>query len=453
MQREKLSSRLGFILLSAGCAIGIGNVWKFPYMAGQNGGAAFVIFYLLFLIIFGVPIMTMEFAMGRAAQKSPVLLYQELEKKGHKWHFHGYVCMIGNYLLMMFYTVVSGWMLYYLYASIFGKYSNLSNDGISIFFQEMLSSPYINIICMIIIVVFGFFIISIGLQNGLEKFTKIMMVLLLFLMIALALNSIFLKGGKEGLLFYLKPNFSKMIETGITNVVISAMVQSFFTLSLGIGAMAIFGSYIDKDRALLGEAINVAILDTFVAISSGLIIFPACFAYNIKVDSGPGLLFITLPNVFNNLPLGRFWASLFFLFMLFAAFSTVLAVFENIVSCCMDLFKISRKKACYINAFLIIILSAPCALGFNLWSHIQPLGANSNILTLEDYIVTNWILPLGSIIFLLFCVSSKYGWGWDNFIKEANEGKGIKMPNWARIYVTYILPLIAVTVFLFGIIK
>lgn len=451
MEREKLASRLGFILLSAGCAIGIGNVWKFPYVVGQYGGGAFVLFYLLFLLIFGVPILTMEFSMGRAAQKSPVKLYQVLQKPNHKWHIHGYVCMFANYLLMMFYTVVTGWMLYYLYASITGSYIGLDSNQTVSFFTNMLLDYKAMLICTITVIISGFLIISVGLVKGLEKVTKVMMVLLIVLMLTLAINSIFLKGGMEGLIFYLKPDFNKVKEIGILNVIIRAMTQSFFTLSLGIGAMAIFGSYIDKKHSLLNESVNVAVLDTFVALCSGLIIFPACFAYNINVDSGPSLLFITLPNVFNNLVAGRLWGSLFFLFMLFAAYSTVLAVFENIISCCMDLFKISRKKACYINMFLLILLSLPCALGFNLLSNIQPLGVGSTILDLEDYLVSNILLPLGSLIFLIFC-TSKYGWGYDNFIQEANTGKGMKLQKWMKFYLKYVLPILLIVVFILGLI-
>lgn len=451
MEREKLASRLGFILLSAGCAIGIGNVWKFPYVVGQYGGGAFVLFYLLFLLIFGVPILTMEFSMGRAAQKSPVKLYQVLQKPNHKWHIHGYVCMFANYLLMMFYTVVTGWMLYYLYASITGLYIGLDSNQTVSFFTNMLLDYKAMLICTITVIISGFLIISVGLVKGLEKVTKVMMVLLIVLMLTLAINSIFLKGGMEGLIFYLKPDFNKVKEIGILNVIIRAMTQSFFTLSLGIGAMAIFGSYIDKKHSLLNESVNVAVLDTFVALCSGLIIFPACFAYNINVDSGPSLLFITLPNVFNNLVAGRLWGSLFFLFMLFAAYSTVLAVFENIISCCMDLFKISRKKACYINMILLILLSLPCALGFNLLSNIQPLGVGSTILDLEDYLVSNILLPLGSLIFLIFC-TSKYGWGYDNFIQEANTGKGMKLQKWMQFYLKYVLPILLIVVFILGLI-
>ncbi|MDU0939752.1 MAG: sodium-dependent transporter [Clostridiales bacterium] len=452
MERERFGSRLGFILISAGCAIGIGNVWKFPYMVGQNGGGIFVLFYLLFLVIFGIPIMTMEFSIGRAAQKSPVKLYQQLEKPGQKWHIHGYVSMAGNYILMMFYTVVCGWMLYYLYAAVTGKYSGMNSEQIGGFFSELLSSPVRLIVCMGIVVAVGFLIISIGLQNGLEKVSKVMMVLLIILMAVLAVNSIFLQGGGEGLKFYLKPDLNKMNEVGIGNVVLGAMTQAFFTLSIGMGAMAIFGSYIGKERSLFGESINIAILDTLVAICSGLIIFPACAAYNIDVTSGPSLLFITLPNVFNHLPGGRIWGSLFFLFMLFAAFSTVLAVFENIISCCMDLFGWSRKKACYLNIIIMFAMALPCALGFNVLSGIHPMGGTSGILDFEDFLVSNLILPLGSLVILFFCVLNK-GWGWNNFFKEANTGKGPKLPRWTRGYLTFVLPVIVAIVFIMGIIK
>ncbi len=452
MEREKFSSRLGFILISAGCAIGIGNVWKFPYMVGQNGGGIFVLFYLLFLVILGIPIMTMEFAIGRAAQKSPVKLYQQLQKPGQKWHIHGYLSMAGVYILMMFYTVVCGWMLYYLYASVAGKYEGMSNEQIGGLFSNLLSNPAALIICMAIVVVVGFLIISMGLQKGLESVSKVMMVLLIILMAALAINSIFLKGGGEGLKFYLKPDLVKFHEAGIGNVVLGAMTQAFFTLSIGTGAMAIFGSYIGREHALFGESINIAILDTIVAVCSGLIIFPACAAYNIDVTSGPSLLFITLPNVFNNLPGGRIWGSLFFLFMLFAAFSTVLAVFENIISCCMDLFGWSRKKACYINMAVMFVLSLPCALGFNVLAGIHPMGGSSGILDLEDFIVSNILLPLGSMIILFFCVLKK-GWGWNNFLKEANTGKGLKLPKWMRGYLTFVLPVIVAIVFIMGIVN
>ncbi|WP_026624505.1 sodium-dependent transporter [Eggerthia catenaformis] len=452
MEREKLGSRLGFILLSAGCAIGIGNVWKFPYMTGQNGGGFFVLFYLLFLVLFGVPIMAMEFSVGRAARKSPVKMFQKLEKKGTFWHFHGYICMLGNYLLMMFYTVVAGWMLYYVYASITGLYHSMNNKQIVDVFKGLLNNPMILFICTCTIIISGFFILSIGLENGLEKVTKIMMLFLIVLIIILAIHSLFLKGGMKGLAFYLKPDFKKLAEIGIGNVVIGALTQAFFTLSIGMGSMAIFGSYINKEHTLLGESINVAFLDTFVALCSGLIIFPACAAYGVDVDSGPGLLFITLPNVFNHLPLGNIWGSLFFLFMLFAAFSTVLAVFETITACCMDLFHLNRKKACMMNAILMILLALPCLLGFNILSGIHPLGAESSILDLEDFIVSHLILPIGSMIFLIFCVS-RYGWGWKNFIKEVNTGEGLQFKKWMYPYLKYILPIIIFIVFIIGIIK
>ena len=451
MEREKLGSRLGCILLSAGCAIGIGNVWKFPYMVGEYGGGAFVLFYLIFLVIMGVPVMTMEFSVGRAAAKSPIRLYQELEKPGHKWHIHGQLCLVGNYLLMMFYTTVAGWMLYYLYASAKGAYEGMNSDQIAGFFSDLLASPGTMAGCMIIVVVLGFLILSVGLQNGLEKVTKWMMLLLLALMLVLAVHSITIEGGKSGLIFYLKPDFARMKAVGIPTVILGAMTQSFFTLSLGIGSMAIFGSYIEKDRSLFGESINVAILDTLVAICSGLIIFPACSAYNVSVDSGPSLLFITLPNVFNHLAVGRIWGSLFFLFMVFAALSTVLAVFENIVSMCMDEFGWSRKKACFINIPLMILLSLPCALGSNLLSGFQPLGAGSQVLDLEDFIVSNLMLPLGSLTFLLFCVT-RIGWGWDNFVTEANQGTGMKIRNWMRPYMTYVLPFIIILIFVMNLI-
>lgn len=452
MEREKLGSRLGFILLSAGCAIGIGNVWKFPYMTGQNGGGFFVLFYLLFLVLFGVPIMAMEFSVGRAARKSPVKMFQKLEKKGTFWHFHGYICMLGNYLLMMFYTVVAGWMLYYVYASITGLYHSMNNKQIVDVFKGLLNNPMILFICTCTIIISGFFILSIGLENGLEKVTKIMMLFLIVLIIILAIHSLFLKGGMKGLAFYLKPDFKKLAEIDIGNVVIGALTQAFFTLSIGMGSMAIFGSYINKEHTLLGESINVAFLDTFVALCSGLIIFPACAAYGIDVDSGPGLLFITLPNVFNHLPLGNIWGSLFFLFMLFAAFSTVLAVFETITACCMDLFHLNRKKACMMNIILMILLALPCLLGFNILSGIHPLGAESSILDLEDFIVSHLILPIGSMIFLIFCVS-RYGWGWKNFIKEVNTGEGLQFKKWMYPYLKYILPIIIFIVFIIGIIK
>lgn len=450
MKREKLSSRLGFILLSAGCAIGIGNVWKFPFITGQYGGGAFVLIYIFFLVVLGLPVMTMEFAVGRASQKSPVRAYNVLEKPGQKWHLHGYVAMAGNYILMMLYTTVCGWMLYYFYQTVTGKFVGASTERVNTIFSDMLASPTAMGGLMMAVVIIGFFICSIGLQKGLERITKFMMIALLIVMVALAINSIFMDGGSEGLAFYLKPDFKRMAEIGIVDTVVAAMNQAFFTLSLGIGAMAIFGSYIGKERSLLGEAVNVAVLDTFVAITAGLIIFPACFAFDVAPDSGPSLIFITLPNVFNHIPLGRLWGSLFFVFMAFAAFSTVLAVFENILSCTMDLTGWSRRKASVINAIAIIILSWPCVLGYNLWSGFQPFGPGSAVLDLEDFVVSNVLLPLGSLVYLLFCVS-RYGWGWKNYCQEANTGKGLKIQNWMRVYITYILPIMILCIFLIGI--
>lgn len=447
MERERLGSRLGFILLSAGCAIGIGNVWKFPYMVGQYGGGAFVLFYLFFLVILGFPVMTIEFALGRASRKSPVKLYNELEKPGAKWHLHGYVAMAGNYLLMMFYTTVAGWMQHYFFYTTGGTFVSADPEKVGNVFAGMLADPVGMTVFMVIVVLLGFGVCSLGLQNGLEKVTKFMMLALLTIMVVLAVNSILLKGAGEGLRFYLLPDFNRMMEIGFGNVLLGAMTQAFFTLSLGIGAMAIFGSYIGKERALLGEAVNVGILDTFVAFVSGLIIFPACFAYGVSPDSGPGLIFVTLPNIFNHMPMGRVWGSLFFVFMFFAAFSTVLAVFENIISCCMDLFGWTRKKACGINVILMIVLSMPCALGYNLLSGFRPIGTTSTVLDLEDFIVSNLLLPLGSLIYVVFA-TSRYGWGWDKFVAEANQGKGLKVASWMRWYMTYVLPVIVLIVFL-----
>ena len=450
MQRERLGSRLGFILLSAGCAIGVGNVWKFPWMVGQYGGGAFVLFYVIFLLILGLPIMTMEFAVGRASQKSPVRAYQVLEKPGSRWHIHGYLAMIGNYLLMMFYTTVCGWMLHYFYLTATGRFVGATTEQVGAVFGEMLSRPGVMAGCMIAVVVIGFLINSFGLQGGLERVTKVMMIALLAIMVVLAVNSIRTPGSSEGLRFYLIPDFGRMAETGVANVIVGAMNQAFFTLSLGIGAMAIFGSYIGKGRALMGEAVNVAVLDTFVAFTAGLIIFPACFAFNVSPDSGPNLIFVTLPNIFNHMAGGRLWGSLFFVFMAFAAFSTVLAVFENIMSCCMDLTGWSRKKTAAINIVLMILLSLPCVLGFNVWSGFQPFGAGSNVLDLEDFLVSNIWLPLGSLFYLLFC-TSRYGWGWKNFKEEANEGGGFKVKDNIRFYVSYILPIIVLIIFALGI--
>lgn len=441
MEREKLGSRMGFILLSAGCAIGIGNVWRFPYIAGMYGGGMFVLFYLFFLVAMGIPVMTMEFAVGRASRKSIIKSFSTLEKPGQKWHLHGYLGMAGNYLLMMFYTTVAGWMLYYFYQMLTGKFVGKNKEQVTGMFQSMLESPAVLITVMVIIVVSGILICSLGLQKGVEKITKIMMTLLLLIIVILAVRGMTLPGGTEGIKFYLLPNVQRMREVGIAETVTAAMNQAFFTLSLGIGSMAIFGSYIGKDHTLLGESVNIAILDTFVALVSGLIIFPTCFSFDISPDMGPSLIFITLPNIFNNMTGGRVWGTLFFIFMTFAAFSTILAVFENIISCGMDLFHWSRKKSCLVNLVALTILSLPCVFGYNIWSSFQPLGEGSAVLDLEDFIVSNILLPVGALVYLLFCVT-RYGWGFENYLKETNTGEGLKMPRGIRVYVIFILPVL-----------
>ena len=449
MERETLKSRLGFILLSAGCAIGIGNVWKFPYIAGQGGGGAFVLFYLIFLVILGLPIMTMEFAVGRASRKSPVRAYQALEKPGQKWHIHGYFTLIGCYLLMMFYTTVAGWMLHYFYMTAVGKLAGLNAEQVAGKFTEMLASPATMTFWMVFVVVVSILVCAKGLQSGLERVTKGMMIALLLIMVVLAVNSLFMPGAKEGLSFFLVPDFARMQEVGVVNTLVSAMNQAFFTLSLGIGAMSIFGSYIGKEHSLLGESVRIVVLDTFVAITAGLIIFPACFTYHVDQTSGPSLIFITLPNIFANMSMGRLWGSLFFLFMAFAAMSTVLAVFENIICCGMELTGCSRKKSSLVNLVLIILLSMPCVLGYNLcaWDGFAVFGGA--VLDVEDFLVSNLFLPLGSLVYLLFCVT-RYGWGWQNYKKEVNTGKGLKVQDWMRGYLTYVLPLIVVFIFAFG---
>lgn len=441
MEREKFGSRMGFILLSAGCAIGIGNVWRFPYIAGMYGGGMFVLFYLFFLVAMGIPVMTMEFAVGRASRKSIIKSFTALEKPGQKWHLHGYLGMAGNYLLMMFYTSVAGWMLYYFYLMLTGKFSGKEQAQVDAMFQEMLESPMILTTVMVIVVAAGMLICSLGLQKGVERITKVMMLLLILIIVVLALRSMTLPGGAEGLKFYLLPDVQRMRDVGIPETITAAMNQAFFTLSLGLGSMAIFGSYVDKNHTLLGESVNIAILDTFVAFVSGLIICPSGFAFTSSPDMGPSLIFITLPNIFNHMAGGRIWGTLFFIFMTFAAFSTILAVFENIISCGMDLFGWSRKKSCMINLAALIALSLPCVFGYNIWSAFQPLGEGSTILDLEDFMVSNVLLPLGALVYLLFCVT-RFGWGFENYLKETNTGEGMKMPKWIRIYVTYILPIL-----------
>ena len=451
MERETFQSRLGFLLLSAGCAIGIGNVWKFPYMVGNNGGGIFVLFYLLFLAIMGVPILSMELAIGRGSKKSTVRAYGELEKKGQKWHIHGYVALIGNYLLMMFYTVVAGWMLYYFYSFLIGKFSGLTGDAVTGKFNEMLSSPSILVITMLIITIAGFLICSVGLQNGVERVTKVMMIVLMVIMIFLAVYSFTMPGAKEGLKFYLVPDMQQIEQVGLFHIITNAMSQAFFTLSLGIGAMLIFGSYLNGGKSLLGEAVSIAALDTFVAITAGLIIFPACFSYNVQPDSGPKLIFMTLPHIFTSMKGGRIFGSFFFLFLFFAALSTIIAVFENIMCCFSEIFGVSRKQSAIINCILVILGSLPCALGYNVWSGFQPLGAGSTVLDLEDFIVSNLLLPVGSLIYLLFC-TSKWGWGFKNYQAEANKGGGLKVPDWVRVYLSYILPLLLLVLIVQGLI-
>ena len=449
MEREHLGSRIGFILLSAGCAIGIGNVWKFPYITGQYGGAIFVLIYVAFLVLLGIPVMTMEFAVGRAAQKSPARMYQKLTPGKGFWPIHGYACLIGNVILMMFYTTVAGWMLQYFVDTARGVFTGLSTEQVGAAFGGMLGKPWTMTAYMSFVVIVGFMINSVGIQKGLERVTKVMMFALIILMAVLAVHSVFLEGGKEGLEFYLLPDWNRAKEAGILNVIVAAMNQAFFTLSLGIGAMAIFGSYLGKDQALMGESVNVAILDTAVAFCSGLIIFPACSAFGVAADSGPNLIFITLPNIFNNLPLGRLWGSLFFLIMSFAALSTVLAVFENIIACVSDITGWNRKKTSVVCCVAMLILSMPCILGFNVWSGFHPLKPTNQILDLEDFLVSNILLPLGSLIFVLFCTRSK-GWGWDNFIAEANTGAGAKVRSWMRWYMTWVLPLLVMVILVVG---
>ena len=452
MKREKLGSRLGFILLSAGCAIGVGNVWKFPYMAGRYGGGAFVLVYLFFLLIMGLPVLSMEFALGRASQKSPVRMYHVLAPNDKKWRAHGYVSMAGNYLLMMFYTTVTGWMLRYFVDTANGSLLGLTTEQVNGYFGQVVSDPVSMLVYMTIVVIAGFFICSFSLQGGLERVTKYMMLALLGIMVVLAGYGFTMDGAKEGLAFYLKPDFGKMKEIGIANVVVGAMNQAFFTLSLGMGGMAIFGSYIGKERSLLGEGVSVALLDTFVALTAGLIIFPACFSFGVEVNSGPDLIFKTLPNIFNAMSGGRIWGTFFFLFMFFAAFSTILGVFENILAMCMDLFGWSRKKACLINCLAMLVLATPCALGFNLWSHIQPLGGGRNIMDLEDFLVSNLILPGGSLVVILFCTGRK-AWGWEKYTAEANTGKGPKIQKWMRGYMTYVLPVIMAALLIIGLVN
>ncbi len=450
--REHLKSRLGFILISAGCAIGVGNVWKFPWMVGQYGGAIFVLIYLACLLLMGVPALTMEFAVGRAAQSSPAKMYDSLGKGKSVWKLHSFAAVLGNVVLMMFYVPVAGWMLQYFFAMVNGNFVNLPSMEIANEFASMTSDPTAMIFYSALITIVCFLICSMGVQGGLEKVSKVMMIALLVIMVVLAANSIFLPGAAEGLKFYLVPNMEKFIEAGPINVIVGAMNQSFFTLSLGIGSMAIFGSYIGRDRSLMGESVTVSLLDTFVAFTSGLIIFPACMAYGIDVGSGPALIFITLPEVFNNIPyVGRVCGIFFFLFMTFAAISTVLAVFENIISCTMDMFKWERKKACLVDCIALLFLVLPCIFGFNVLSDVT-LPYIGNIMDMEDFLVSNLLLPLGSIVFVLFC-TLRYGWGWDNFVKEANSGKGLKVKPWMRWYMTIAIPIMVLIILVMGLVS
>ena len=447
MEREKLGSRLGFILLSAGCAIGLGNVYKFPYIAGQNGGAIFVLVYIACLVLLGLPVMVVEFSMGRGSQKSPVKMYQELEPKGSKWHIHGYLAMAGNALMLMCYCTICGWLLRYFVDTAAGKFVGLDTAAVAEMFGSVTSSTGPMLFYTSLTVVLATVVCSFSLQGGLERITKWMMLALLSLMVVLAVNSCMLPGGTEGLKFYLLPSWERFTEAGIGNVVVAAMNQGFFSLSLGIGSMAIFGSYLKKDRSLMGEAINVVCLDTLVAFTAGLIIFPACFAFGVEANSGAPLIFITLPNIFNNMAGGRIWGSLFFIFMGFAALSTVFAVFENIVACVRDLTGWERMKASLITGAALVVLCMPAVLSLTVWSNIKIMGLS--IMDFEDFLVSNILLPVGSLLFTLFCVT-RYGWGWKNFLAEANTGKGAKLQNWMRWYMTWVLPVIIAFIFVYG---
>lgn len=452
MQREHLGSRLGFILLSAGCAIGVGNVWKFPYITGQNGGGFFVLVYLFFMLVLGIPVMTMEFAVGRASQKSPVNMYRPLEQKGHKWHWHGIACLVGSVVMLMCYCTITGWLVQYFVDSARGVFVGLDAEQVGQRYVQIRQQPGTQLLYAFLVVILGTVVCSFGLQKGLERITKYMMLALLVIMIVLAVNSIFQEGGEEGLAFYLLPSMEQVRKVGLGNIVVAAMNQAFFSLSLGIGSMAIFGSYLKKDRALMGEALNVALLDTFVALTAGLIIFPACFAHGVEVNAGPSLIFITLPNVFNSLPGGRVWGSLFFLFMSFAALSTVFAVVESVLACVMELTGWSRRKTSTVIAAALLVLTAPCALGWSLLADFHPFGGTSTVMDLEDFAVSNVLLPLGSLVIVLFCTGRR-GWGWKRFAEEANAGRGLKVAGWMRLYMTWGIPVAIGVLFLIGIIN
>ena len=457
MKRESFRSRLGFLLVSAGCAIGIGNVWRFPYIAGKNGGGYFVLFYLLCLLVMGVPVLTMELAVGRASRRSAVLSYKTLEKPGQKWHIHGWFCLLGCYLLMMYYTTVSGWMLGYFFKFASGTFSGMASEAVDGVFGAMLASPGEMALWMAVTVLAGFLVCSFGLQKGLERITKIMMLGLLGLIVLLAVHSLLLPGAAEGTKFYLLPDFQRAREAGLGQVVTAAMNQAFFTLSLGIAAMEIFGSYMSKDHTLPGEAVRICCLDTFVALMAGLIIFPACFSFGVEPDAGPSLIFITLPKVFVNMAGGRLWGTLFFLFMTFASFSTVIAVFENLLASCIDNFGWPRKKAVLLNCAFVLIASLPCVLGYNLWyfEATLPNGAVGQVLDIEDFLVSNLLLPLGSLIYLLFCVTP-WGWKYDNYLAEANTGRGLKLPSRGlpkylmQFYLCVVLPVLILVILIQG---
>ena len=450
MKREQFKSRLGFLLVSAGCAVGIGNVWKFPYVTGENGGGVFVLFYLLFLAIMGVPVLTMELAVGRASGKSAVLGYKVLEKPGSKWHIHGWICIIGCCLLMMYYTTVSGWMMGYFFKFAGGSFAGLEGEAVDAVFDAMRANPLEMTAWMALTVLGGFFVCSLGLQKGLERITKVMMLGLLALIAVLAVHSLTLSGGMEGVKFYLLPDFGRAMEVGLGKVITAAMNQAFFTLSLGIAAMEIFGSYMSREHTLTGEAVRICCLDTFVALMAGLIIFPACFSFGVQPDSGPSLIFMTLPKVFLGMKFGRLWGTLFFLFMTFASFSTVIAVFENLQSSCMDNFHWSRKKAAVIGCIFILVASMPCVLGYNVWKGVGIIGGR-DVLDSEDFIVSNLLLPLGSLVYLLFCVT-KWGWGFDNYLAEANAGRGLKMPRAFKRYFQFVLPVLVLVILIQGLI-
>lgn len=448
MKRESFQSRLGFLLVSAGCAIGIGNVWRFPYVAGQNGGGLFVLLYLLFLLIMGVPVLTMELAVGRASRRSAVQAYRALEKLGAKWHIHGFFCIAGCYLLMMYYTTVAGWMLDYFVRFLAGRFSGMDASAVGGAFAGMLANPAEMTLFMALIVLSGFGVVRLGLQKGLERISKLMMTALLLLILALAAHSLTLPGAGEGLRFYLLPDIAAAVERGVGGVVTAAMNQAFFTLSLGIAAMEIFGSYMSREHTLASEAVRICCLDTFVALMSGLIIFPACFSFGLEPGQGPQLIFVTLPNVFSGMAGGRFWGTLFFLFMTFASFTTVISVFENLISCCIDNLGWSRRRAVAVNCAFILLASLPCVLGYNVLSGLRPIGGR-DVLDSEDFLVSNLLLPGGSLVYLLFC-TTRWGWGFDQYLAEANTGSGIRLPRALKPFFQFALPVLILVILLQG---